>query len=65
MYDLKIEWVVVKGIKDYVDDSWFLIVDNWGVFVSVMVVLVVVNILSDVVVFEEWLNYRGKIFIFK
>lgn len=64
-YDLKTEWVVVKGIKDYADDSRSLTADNWGVFASVMAASVVANILSDAAVFEEWPNYRGKTSTFK
>ena len=59
-YDLNIEWVVVKGIKDYEDDSRSLTADNWGVFASVMAASVVANILNDTAVFQEWPNYRGK-----
>lgn len=64
-YDLKIEWVVVKGIKDYADDSRSLTADNWEDFASVMAASVVANILSDAAVFEEWPNYRGKTSTFK
>lgn len=58
-HDLKTEWVVVKGIKDYADGGQ-LSRDEWGVFASVMAASVVANMLSVPVVFEEWPNYQGK-----
>ena len=59
-HDLKTEWVVVKGIKDFADDSQPSS-DEWGRFASVMAASVVANILSDPVVFQEWTNYQGII----
>ncbi|KAL9979415.1 hypothetical protein ACROYT_G017083 [Oculina patagonica] len=58
-HDLKTEWVVVKGIKDYADDSQPSS-DGWGRFASVMAASVVANMLSDPVVFEEWSNYNQE-----
>ena len=58
-HDLKTEWVVVKGIKDFADDSQHLS-NEWGRFASVMAASVVANILSDLVVFQEWPNYQGN-----
>ena len=58
-HDLKTEWVVVKGIKDFANDSQPLS-DEWGRFASVMAASVVANILSDPVVFQEWPNFQGK-----
>ncbi|XP_078366805.1 uncharacterized protein LOC144650893 isoform X2 [Oculina patagonica] len=58
-HDLKTEWVVVKGIKDYADGSQPSS-DEWGRFASVMAASVVANILSDPVVFEEWSNYNQE-----
>ena len=58
-HDLKTEWVVVKGIKNYADSSQ-LTKDEWGIFASVMAASVVTNILSNPVVFKEWPNYQGK-----
>ena len=55
-HNLKIEWVVVKGIKDYEGDNRS---DNWGTFASVMAASVVANILNDPAVFQEWPNFRG------
>ncbi len=56
-HDLKTEWVVVKGIKDYADGSQPSS-DEWRRFASVMAASVVANILSDPVVFEEWSHYN-------
>ena len=56
-HDLKTEWVVVKGIKDYADGSRSSS-DKWGTFASVMAASVVANILSDAVIFEDWPHYN-------
>ena len=56
-HDLKTEWVVVKGIKDYADGSQSSSVE-WGTFASVMAASVVANILSDAVIFEHWPHYN-------
>ena len=58
-HDLKTEWVVVKGIKDFANDSHPLS-DEWGRFACVMAASVVANILSDPAVFEKWPNYQGN-----
>ncbi|KAL9965346.1 hypothetical protein ACROYT_G029135 [Oculina patagonica] len=55
-HDLKTEWVVVKGIKDYADGSQSSN-DQRGTFACVMAASVVANILSDPVIFEEWPHY--------
>ncbi|KAL9979407.1 hypothetical protein ACROYT_G017068 [Oculina patagonica] len=55
-HDLKTEWVLIKGIKDYEDGSQPFS-DEWGRFASVMAASVVANILSDPVVFEEWSHF--------
>ena len=61
-HDLKTEWVVVKGIKDYADGSQSSSVE-WGTFASVMAASVVANILSDAVIFEDWPHYNsGNVF---
>ena len=56
-HDLKTEWVVVKGIKDYADGSRSPSTE-WGSFASVMAASVVANILSDAVIFEDWPHYN-------
>ncbi|XP_078380305.1 uncharacterized protein LOC144663276 [Oculina patagonica] len=55
-HDLKTEWIVVKGIKDYADGSQPSN-DQTGAFACVMAASVVANILSDPVIFEEWPHY--------
>ena len=61
-HDLKTEWVVVKGIKDYADASQSSS-DEWGTFASVMAASVVANILSDAIIFEDWPHYDpGNVF---
>ncbi|KAL9965351.1 hypothetical protein ACROYT_G029140 [Oculina patagonica] len=55
-HDLKTEWVVVKGIKDFEDGSQPSN-DQTGTFACVMAASVVANILSDPVIFEEWPHY--------
>jgi len=55
-HDLKTDWVVVKGIKDYADGSHSN--DEWGAFASVMASSVVANILRDAVIFEDWPHYN-------
>jgi len=55
-HDLRTEWVVVKGIKDYAYGSHSD--DEWGAFASVMAASVVANILSDAVIFEDWPHYN-------
>ncbi|XP_078380840.1 uncharacterized protein LOC144663688 [Oculina patagonica] len=56
-HDLKTEWVVVKGIKDYADGSQSSN-DQTGAFACVMAASVVAHILSDPVIFEEWPHYN-------
>ncbi|XP_078372057.1 uncharacterized protein LOC144655634 isoform X2 [Oculina patagonica] len=52
-HDLKTEWVLIKGIKDFADGSQPAS-EEWRVFASVMAASVVANILSDPIVFAEW-----------
>ena len=58
-HDLRTGWVVVKGIKDFADDSQPSS-NEWGRFASVMATSVVANILCNPVVFQEWPNYQGN-----
>ena len=58
-HDLKMEWVVIKGISDYADGTASL-TENWRPFASVMAASVVNNILRNPVVFEEWLHYPSS-----
>ena len=58
-HDLKMEWVVIKGISDYADGTASL-TEHWRPFASVMAASVVNNILRNPVVFEEWLHYPSS-----
>ena len=55
--DLKLEWVVVKAISGYADGTEAA--ENWKTFGSVMAASVVVNILNDCSIFEDWPHYQG------
>ncbi|XP_020609268.1 uncharacterized protein LOC110047864 isoform X2 [Orbicella faveolata] len=57
-FDLQIEWLVVKGIADYADDTESMS-ENWITFASVMAASVVANILNDPVVFQEWPHFKA------
>ena len=56
-FDQGIEWLVVKGIADFADESTAV---AWQQFGSVMAASVVFNFLSDANVFSEWPHYQGK-----
>ena len=56
-HNLKMEWVVVKGIRGYADGSQSP-GDEWGVFASVMAASVVSNILRNPAIFQEWPHYN-------
>lgn len=55
-FDQGIEWLVVKGIADFADEST---TDTWQRFASVMAASVVFNFLSDAYVFRAWPHYQG------
>ena len=57
-YDLNLEWVIVKGISHFSDDS-NTPDESWKSFASVMAASLVSNMLSDPVVFKEWPHYEG------
>ncbi|XP_068686899.1 NLR family CARD domain-containing protein 4-like isoform X2 [Montipora foliosa] len=52
-YDEKVEWVVVKGVASYVNQTQ-LSRSEWMSFASTMAASVVANMLNDPVVFQEW-----------
>ena len=58
-YDMKMEWLVVKGICGYADGTECDL-DEWAHFASVMAASVVDNILSDSVIFQGWPNFKGN-----
>ena len=56
--DLKIEWVIVKGISHFPNDG-NAPNDSWKSFASIMAASLVSNMLNDPVVFKEWPHYEG------
>ena len=57
-YDLKINWVFVKGISGYADGTEER--ENWQTFASVTAASLVTNILNQRSIFEDWPHYEGK-----
>ena len=57
-HDVNIEWVIVKGISHFSDDS-NTPNESWKSFASIMAASLVSNMLSDPVVFKEWPHYEG------
>ena len=58
VHDLKMEWVVVKGISGYADGTESK--ENWQTFASVTAASLVFSILKECNIFEDWLHYNGK-----
>ncbi|CAH3192372.1 unnamed protein product, partial [Porites evermanni] len=56
-HDLNLEWVIVKGISHFSDDSNNPN-ESWKSFASIMAASLVSNMLSDPVVFKEWPHYE-------
>ena len=57
-HDLKIEWVIVKGISHFSNDG-NVPNESWKSFASIMAASLVSNMLNDPVVFKEWPHYEG------
>ena len=57
-HDLKMEWVVIKGISDYADGSKSK-TQAWQLFASVMAASVVDNILKVSGLLKDWRHYKG------
>ena len=57
-HDMNIEWVIVKGISHFSDDS-NTSDESWKSFASIMAASLVFNMLNDPVVFKEWPHYEG------
>ena len=57
-HDLNLEWVIVKGISHFSDDS-NTPNESWKSFASIMAASLVSNMLNDPVVFKEWPHYEG------
>ena len=58
--DFKTEWVVVKGIKDVVDETQSSS-KKWKQIACVMAASVVANILNDPVIFQDWPHFNAGI----
>ena len=59
-HDFKTEWVVVKGIKDFVDETQSPS-KKWKQIACVMAASVVANILNDPVIFQDWPHFNAGI----
>ena len=59
-HDFKTEWVVVKGIKDFVDETQSSS-KKWKQIACVMAASVVANILNDPVIFQDWPHFNAGI----
>ncbi|XP_022778093.1 uncharacterized protein LOC111319610, partial [Stylophora pistillata] len=59
-HDMKMEWLVVKGVCDFVHGSGFT-KDSWKTFACVMAASVVSNIFGDSSVFEVWPHYGNNL----
>ena len=57
-HDLKIEWVIVKGVSDLADGNR-ISDESWRDFACVMAASVVSHMLSDSIVFKQWPHYQG------
>ena len=56
-FDQDIEWLVVKGIADFADQS-----TSWQSFASAMAASVVFHFLSDANIFSDWPHYKGEFY---
>ena len=58
-HDMKIEWVIVKGVSHFINDP-----DPpdelWKSFASTMAASLVFNMLNDPLVFKDWTHYVSK-----
>ena len=59
-HDFKTEWVVVKGIKDLLDETQSSS-KKWKQIACVMAASVVANILNDSVIFQDWTHFNAGI----
>ena len=56
-HDLKIEWIVIKGVSNLADGKES---ESWKEFASVMAASLTAHILSNPIVFENWPHYKGE-----
>ena len=57
-HDMKMQWVIVKGISGYADGTESK--ENWQTFASVTAASLVVSILKECSIFEDWPHFKGK-----
>ena len=57
-HDMKMQWVIVKGISGYADGTESK--ENWQTFASVTAASLVVSILKECSIFEDWPHFEGK-----
>ena len=57
--DLKIEWVIVKGISHFADSN-NPAEKSWESHACIMAASLVSYMLKDSFVFEEWPHYEGR-----
>ncbi|XP_066019784.1 NLR family CARD domain-containing protein 4-like isoform X2 [Pocillopora verrucosa] len=55
-HELKMEWVVIKGISGYADGTEAK--ETWQTFASVTAASLVVSILKECSIFEDWPHYK-------
>ena len=58
-HDLKIEWVIVKGISHFADGN-NPAEKSWESHACIMAASLVSNMLKDPFVFEQWPHYEGR-----
>ena len=59
-HDFNTECLIVKGIKDFVDETQYSS-KKWKQIASVMAASVVANILNDPVIFQDWPHFNAGI----
>ena len=56
-HDLKVEWIVIKGVANLADGRE---PESWRQFASVMAASLTAHILSNPIVFKNWPHYKGE-----
>ena len=57
-YDMKVEWVIIKGISGYADGTESR--ENWQTFASVTAASLAFHVLREIEIFEDWPHFEGK-----
>ena len=58
-YDMKIEWVIVKGVSQFTNDLGPPS-NLWKSFACTMAASLVSNMLNDPLIFKNWPHFDGK-----